>query len=121
MDKFKKKVLKYMCFLIFAILFISIFSRATSVLWSRGSSFDSATFQVIGRGMLKGLVPYKDLFDHKGPILFYIQALGCLINKDFGIYFLQIVNVFVTEKRAPVPDIYLPIGNIALEEKASTE
>ncbi len=29
-----------------------------------------------GRGMTRGLMPHRDLFDHKGPLLFMLYALG---------------------------------------------
>ena len=34
---------------------------------------DSSVFLYIGRQMHRGKVPYIDLFDHKGPILYLIQ------------------------------------------------
>lgn len=37
---------------------------------------DSAVFKIVGQGILNGKLPYRDLFDHKGPVLFYLNALG---------------------------------------------
>lgn len=91
-----QKIIKYSLFFFIAAIFVSIFSKSTSPIFSQNFIIDSGIFQVIGRGIVKGLVPYRDLFDHKGPILFYIQALGVLINKNYGIYILQIINIFVT-------------------------
>lgn len=39
---------------------------------------DSAIFRLIGKGMIHGMLPYVDLFDHKGPVLFFIEAVGAL-------------------------------------------
>jgi len=40
--------------------------------------------------MTQGYLPYVDLFDHKGPILFFIEALGWLIRPDrLGNFFIQ--------------------------------
>ena len=36
---------------------------------------DSSVFLYIGKQMHAGKVPYVDLFDHKGPILYFIQWL----------------------------------------------
>ena len=96
MISLKKSGVKCLFFTLFSIIFISIFSKSTSVFLSKTYIIDSAIFQIIGRGITKGLIPYKDLFDHKGPILFYIEALGYLINKSWGIYFLQIINIFIS-------------------------
>lgn len=42
---------------------------------------DVNVFFVIGRGIIHGLVPYRDLFDHKGPLLHFIYALAALISE----------------------------------------
>ena len=41
---------------------------------------DANCFFTIGRGMIKGRILYKDLFDHKGPLLYFIYALSALIS-----------------------------------------
>lgn len=52
--------------------------------------YDSAVFMIMGKGILAGKVPYIDLFDHKGPILYFINALGFQIcNGKRGIFLLQ--------------------------------
>ena len=96
MLKNKQIIIKYLLFLLIAISIILLFSKATSPLYDGSYSVDDSIFKVIGKGILNGYVPYKDLFDHKGPILFLIQALGLLINKNVGIFILQILNLFVT-------------------------
>ena len=37
-----------------------------------------------------------DVFDHKGPVLFFLQALGLLLNEYWGIFVLQGMSLFVT-------------------------
>jgi hypothetical protein len=37
---------------------------------------DSGVFSYIGAGMLEGKVPYLDMFDHKGPLLYFINCVG---------------------------------------------
>ena len=52
--------------------------------------YDSAVFMIMGKGILAGKVPYIDLFDHKGPILYFINAVGFQIcNGKLGIFLLQ--------------------------------
>ena len=41
-------------------------------------STDSEVFFTIGRAIHNGLVPYRDIFDHKGPLIYFIDALGGL-------------------------------------------
>lgn len=82
-------------FLPAAFLFLLIYSWTTSPLYLMEGD-DSATFKIIGLGLLQGKLPYTDLFDHKGPVLFFIQALGLgLIPGKWGLFLLQTVNVSV--------------------------
>lgn len=56
----------------------------------------------IGKGMLNGLVPYRDLFDHKGPLIFLIYGIGYLIsNTSFtGVYIIESLFFFVGSSAA---------------------
>ena len=60
--------------------------------------WDSAVFLYIGRRMTEGKIPYLDLFDHKGPLLYLIEYLGCLLTpgRFAGVWFFEIVSLFVT-------------------------
>lgn len=53
---------------------------------------DANIYFTIGRNMLDGLVPYRDLIDQKGPVLFFIQMLGALVSRQsfFGVWLLEI-------------------------------
>ncbi len=59
---------------------------------------DSAVFIYIGKRMLSGKIPYLDLFDHKGPLLYFIQYLGLLMTPGStnGIWILEVVNMMLT-------------------------
>ncbi len=37
--------------------------------------WDLAVFDVVGKGMVEGLLPYRDLFDHKGPYVYIIWGI----------------------------------------------
>lgn len=91
--------LVYILFLITAFLFVFFFSCTTSPLyehhpfWFHG---DSGIFQEMGVCLLQGGTPYVDLFDHKGPILWFIQALGIWISPRWGLMALQSILLFCT-------------------------
>jgi len=60
---------------------------------------DSSMFIYFGRGMNNGLIPYVDMFDHKGPVLFIINQLGNLLgfgHDEFGIWLLQTIFYLIT-------------------------
>ena len=56
--------------LVLAALFVSAFSYGTSPFYVNHAFSDSAMFQVIGKGWAEGSLPYVDLWDSKGPLIF---------------------------------------------------
>lgn len=56
---------------------------------------DANTYLTMGRGLLQGAVPYRDLFDHKGPLLYLLYALGALLHPGgfYGVFLLQIFSL----------------------------
>lgn len=82
-------------FLPIAIVFILLYSYTTSPLFIH-EGMDSAVFKTMGLAILQGKIPYVDIFDHKGPILYFINAFGqFLISGRLGIFCLQIIGLFI--------------------------
>ncbi|MBR5387453.1 MAG: glycosyltransferase family 39 protein [Clostridiales bacterium] len=54
---------------------------------------DTNVYFTMGRVVLGGMVPYRDVYEQKGPIWFFIQALCALIsdNSFIGVYILETV------------------------------
>lgn len=77
-------------FLLSAALAELILSVSTSPLYSDYCR-DSAMFQTIGKYWVEGYLPYVDLFDHKGPLIFFINALGYALGGKNGLFALQVV------------------------------
>lgn len=79
-----------------ALLFLLIFSWSTSPLYKVYGS-DSPFFEIIGLGIIQGKIPYVDLFDHKGPIIFFFDALGFSLGiGKTGVFLLQVLWMSVT-------------------------
>jgi hypothetical protein len=58
---------------------------------------DSGIYLLIGKNLTQGGVLYKDLFDHKGPIIFFLNALPQLFIKGpTGVWGLEVVCMFVS-------------------------
>ena len=59
---------------------------------------DSSVFLYIGQRMTEGRVPYRDLFDHKGPLLYWIEYCGLRIMRGSfaGVWFLELMNMIAT-------------------------
>ena len=72
----------------FAILAVC---SKNSFLYPMNDWVDVNCFFTVGRGITHGLVPYRDLYDQKGPLLYYIYALAALISEH------SFLGVFVIE------------------------
>lgn len=81
--------------LLISFILITLFSKS-SFLYIVNDWDDANVFFTIGKSMLDGYVPYRDLFDHKGPLVFIIHAIAAFVSYKsfFGIYLLEIVSCF---------------------------
>lgn len=89
------RIKKYSLYAIVSIVFIALFAPYTTVL-NDYFGIDSAIFWVFGNGILKGKIPYVELFDNKGPMLFFVWALGIFIGNGtkWGIFILESICLF---------------------------
>ncbi len=56
---------------------------------------DSGVFLYVGEQILDGKIPYRDVWDHKGPLLYYINALGLWLGQGAigGVWVLEYVSL----------------------------
>jgi hypothetical protein len=56
---------------------------------------DSGVFLYIGHALLAGQVPYKDVWDHKPPAIYFIDALGLWLGAGslWGIWLLESLSL----------------------------
>ena len=96
----KKKEILQMGLIIFALLFITFVICMQSPLnpFSQNieTGADSSVFKYIGWRMHNKEVPYRDIFDHKGPIIYFINYLGVLISYDKGVWFIEYLFMFAS-------------------------
>ncbi|HLO30812.1 MAG TPA: glycosyltransferase family 39 protein [Anaerolineales bacterium] len=61
-------------------------------------SRDSGVFLYVGWRFLNGDIPYRDVWDHKPPLVYMVDALGLSLtpNSLWGVWFLQIIFIFFT-------------------------
>ena len=65
--------------------------------WIRGeSTTDSSVFRTVAMMMRYGYMPYRDSFDHKGPLLYIIEFVGDALAGIGGIWIIELVLIFVT-------------------------
>ena len=75
--------------------FLLIFSFNTSPLFPYDYGVDSGFYRYMGSIILKGKTPYTDLWEHKGPILYFIQALGAIHGtRNEKLSFIFLMQIF---------------------------
>lgn len=95
-DKNKSKnyynILMLIFCLILSIIGITFISNSSPIYFTNVYP-DSNAYFTVGKSILNGYVPYRDLFDQKGPILYFINMIAALISyKSFiGIYLIEII------------------------------
>lgn len=80
------------CFLI-SFIIIMITSKC-SFLYPFNDWVDANAFFTVGKGLVHGVIPYIDIFEQKGILLYIIYALGYMIsNTTFhGIFILEVIS-----------------------------
>ena len=61
-------------------------------------SRDSGVFLYTGWRFLSGGIPYRDVWDHKPPLIYFVDALGLSLTPDsmWGVWLLQSIFIFLT-------------------------
>ncbi len=79
-------------FLALSALFVMLFATCSSPLYAFNYWDDANVFFTMGRGILRGMVPYRDLYEQKGPVLYFAHALCALISsKSFiGVWLMEV-------------------------------
>lgn len=91
-----KPAVRYFLLALVSVQFLMVYSVNTSPVTAPYGA-DSAFFTLVGRGMIKGLMPYRDFFDMKGPYLFLLEYIGQLICPGrTGAFIIQCVNLFLS-------------------------
>lgn len=57
---------------------------------------DQGVFLYVGQRILRGELPYRDVWDHKGPLIYYINALGLLLGGGtaWGVRVLEWLSIW---------------------------
>lgn len=69
-----KCALRITAFYICALFSIIVMAGSSSPLFP-GIKYDSAIFSVMGEGWKNGFIPYRDLFDNKGPVIYLLHII----------------------------------------------
>ncbi len=85
---------EFFVILLSAIFAITLCSKS-SPLYPFNDWEDANCFFSVGKSMLRGLIPYRDLVEQKGPLLYMLHTLTALISwrTFFGVYLLELIAV----------------------------
>ena len=93
---FSDTIIKIYIF-ITAFLTITLNSRCAPI-YPFNHWVDPNTMFTVGKAVLKGYVPYRDLYEQKGPLLIFLHTIGAAISFDsfIGIWVLEVIFCFFT-------------------------
>ena len=89
---------KYGYLLIFAAVsvLIALFAFGGSPFYPINEWEDPNCFLTVGRAVLDGKVMYRDIYEQKGPYVYFLHVIAALISDTsfLGAWFLEIINLF---------------------------
>lgn len=90
----------YLIIFLLSVSTMLLFSSTTSPLYPNNYGVDSAFFRFVGLMICKGKTLYSEIWDNKGPVLFFLQAVGTLMGtKNAGVtltFLMQSAGLFLT-------------------------
>ena len=86
----------FICILLFIVTLLFMINSPLHFGRNEISKTDSSVFRTIAMMMDEGYMPYKDTFDHKGPLIYIINWLARKINNQNGIFWFEFIGLFTT-------------------------
>lgn len=83
--------------LFFAGLTFCFLIKSPLHIWKNGEvGTDSSVFMTVAMMMDKGYMPYRDTFDHKGPLIYLIDYVGRKIAVYRGVWVFEFLFLLIT-------------------------
>ncbi len=87
-----KIICEYAAVVIIGCVFVLVSASWISPLFKDAYGYDSSWYSMMGRAITVGMVPYRDYFDLKGPVFFFIEAIGQFFcHGRFGVFIIECV------------------------------
>lgn len=80
-------------YIVFVLAFFFLFSKSPLLFgWDASFHIDSQVYLYTGMKILDGKVLYRDIFDHKGPMMYVFECLGLFISnkQTIGVWAVQV-------------------------------
>lgn len=87
----KRRQLPVFLLLLLGSALVMLFLSTSSPLYPTNPWVDPNCFVTVARGMREGLLPYRDLIEQKGPLLYALHVPAMMISPNgfFGVYLLE--------------------------------
>ena len=96
-EKLKSHEIQYYILLAVIGIFMMSFCSYTSPAFYFDYSPDNNAFFSVGKAMMHGIVPYKDIFEQKGPYVYLLHGIAYLIaHRSFIVIFFVGIIVLVS-------------------------
>lgn len=87
----------YAAIAMIVFLMLMVYSYSTSFLYDKPALGDAAIFMTIGKAWADGCIPYIDLWDSKGPIIFFVNYLGySMLGSKIGVFTIQYICLLIS-------------------------
>jgi len=104
---------KYYCHMILFLISVIILCQSPfSPYANKIAEIDAGVFVYGAKQLINGKLLYKEIFDHKGPLLYLINVLGLILSRGdlIGIWLVELVSlsfaaIFIFETACLVSDI----------------
>ena len=89
----KKRDMRALLVLFAASALLLLLFSSCSPLYPLNTWVDPNCYMTVARGMRAGLVPFRDLMEQKGPLLYFIHLLALLFSPDsfHGVYPIEVI------------------------------
>lgn len=89
----KKQTLASILTALFIAFFLMLFLTRSSFLYPYNNWDDSNSYFSMGKSMFHGTLIYRDLFDQKGPYLYFIYGLCSLVSRTtfYGVFAMEVI------------------------------
>ncbi|MCR5748261.1 MAG: hypothetical protein K6G03_11185 [Lachnospiraceae bacterium] len=92
-----KIFLEYAAVCICGCVFVLLSASWVSPIFHDAYGYDSSWYSLMGRAITQGMVPYRDYFDLKGPVFFFIEAIGqAFCHGRNGIFIIECIAASVS-------------------------
>lgn len=90
----KQNIILLIFSLSIAMMFLAICSKS-SFLYPINDWGDANIYLTSGKMLMNGKVLYKDIYDHKGPLVYFLHGFAYLISKRsfLGVYVAEVISV----------------------------